>query len=97
MISESSPSRSSSSESFEEHKGPEDKYHNKHLRNPDLDLNLISQKAQPKRISKDLHITPEIAAAVVKDYLLPMFDNDGKKLLKRKAKLPGISLSHPTL
>ncbi len=26
-----------------------------------------------------------------------MFDNDGKKLLKRKAKLPGLSLTQPTL
>jgi len=26
-----------------------------------------------------------------------MFDNDGKKLLKRKAKITGINMSHPTL
>jgi len=29
-------------------------------------------------------ITPEIAANVVKDYILPMFENDGKKFIKRK-------------
>jgi len=30
-------------------------------------------------------ITPEIAAFVVKDYLLPMFESDGKKLMKNQA------------
>ena len=29
-------------------------------------------------------ITPEIAANVVKDYILPMFENDGKKFIKKK-------------
>lgn len=29
-------------------------------------------------------ITPEIAANVVRDYLLPMFETDGKRLLKKK-------------
>jgi len=29
-------------------------------------------------------ITPEIAAFVVKEYLLPMFENDGKKILSKK-------------
>ena len=29
-------------------------------------------------------ITPEIAAFVVKEYLLPMFESDGKKLLAKK-------------
>lgn len=29
-------------------------------------------------------ITPEMAAFVVKEYLLPMFESDGKKLLSRK-------------
>lgn len=29
-------------------------------------------------------ITPELAATVVRDYLLPMFQNDGKKLLSKK-------------
>ena len=29
-------------------------------------------------------ITPEIAAFVVKDYLLPMFESDGKKLMNTK-------------
>ena len=49
---------------------------------------------QPKRAPKgELHITPEMAATVVKDYLLPMFDTDGKKLLKRKAKVPGLSIA----
>lgn len=32
-------------------------------------------------------ITPELAATVVRDYLLPMFESDGRKLLrKRKGK-----------
>ena len=31
-------------------------------------------------------ITPEVAAFVVKEYLLPMFESDGKKLLSRKGK-----------
>ena len=31
-------------------------------------------------------ITPEIAAFVVKEYLLPMFESDGKKLLSKKGK-----------
>ena len=29
-------------------------------------------------------ITPEVAAFVVKEYLLPMFDSDGKKLQSKK-------------
>jgi len=29
-------------------------------------------------------VTPEIAAYVVKEYLLPMFESDGKKLMKSK-------------
>ena len=29
-------------------------------------------------------ITPEQAANVVKEYILPMFENDGKRLLKKK-------------
>jgi len=29
-------------------------------------------------------ITPEIAAFVVKEYLLPMFESDGKKLMTKK-------------
>jgi len=29
-------------------------------------------------------VTPEIAAFVVKDYLLPMFESDGKKLMTKK-------------
>lgn len=31
-------------------------------------------------------ITPEIAAQVVKNYLLPMFDSDGKKYLTKRSK-----------
>ena len=31
-------------------------------------------------------ITPEIAAFVVKEYLLPMFESDGKRLLAKKHK-----------
>ena len=31
-------------------------------------------------------ITPEIAAYVVKEYLLPMFESDGKRLLSKKKK-----------
>lgn len=38
-----------------------------------------------------MEITPELAATVVKDYLLPMFDNDGRKLLKRKNKVSSFS------
>lgn len=34
-------------------------------------------------------ITPEIAAFVVKEYLLPMFESDGKKLLSKKSKSKG--------
>lgn len=33
---------------------------------------------------KNVQITPELASAVVKEYLLPMFESDGKKILKRK-------------
>jgi len=29
-------------------------------------------------------ITPEIAAFVVKEYLLPMFESDGKRILSKK-------------
>ena len=35
-------------------------------------------------------ITPEIAAFVVKEYLLPMFESDGKKSLS-KNRPPGVS------
>lgn len=38
-----------------------------------------------------------MAATVVKDYLLPMFDTDGKKLLKRKGKMPGLSITPSNL
>jgi hypothetical protein len=31
-------------------------------------------------------ITPEVAAFVVKEYLLPMFESDGKRLLAKKGK-----------
>jgi hypothetical protein len=31
-------------------------------------------------------ITPEIAAFVVKEYLLPMFESDGKRLMSKKSK-----------
>lgn len=31
-------------------------------------------------------ITPEVAAQVVKNYLLPMFDSDNKKYLKKRSK-----------
>ena len=31
-----------------------------------------------------VEITAELAAAVVKNYVLPMFDTDGKLFLKRK-------------
>ena len=31
-------------------------------------------------------ISPEIAAFVVKEYLLPMFESDGKRLLSKKKK-----------
>jgi hypothetical protein len=41
-----------------------------------LDLGNISQNALSE------HITPEIASYVVKNYILPMFDSRGKKLMK---------------
>ena len=31
-------------------------------------------------------ITPELAANVVRDFILPMFENDGKKFIKKKNK-----------
>lgn len=40
-----------------------------------------------------MEITPELAATVVKDYLLPMFDTDGRKLLKRKSKVSSFSFA----
>ncbi|CDW78389.1 ankyrin repeat domain containing protein [Stylonychia lemnae] len=43
---------------------------------PDLTINRNKIRLQS--------ITPEIAANVVKDYILPMFENDGKKFIKRK-------------
>jgi hypothetical protein len=39
---------------------------------------------KPNNPLKNVKITPELASAVVKDYLLPMFESDGKKILKRK-------------
>jgi hypothetical protein len=33
-----------------------------------------------------LEITPEMAAIVVRDYILPMFESDGKKLLRMRGK-----------
>ena len=38
------------------------------------------------KFTRDM-ITPEIAAVVVKEYLLPMFENDGKRLHKSNRKL----------
>mmetsp|Transcript_11619 Transcript_11619/g.17602 ORF Transcript_11619/g.17602 Transcript_11619/m.17602 type:complete len:207 (-) Transcript_11619:1969-2589(-) len=38
------------------------------------------------KLSRDM-ITPEIAAFVVKEYLLPMFESDGKRLLSKKKDL----------
>ena len=32
-------------------------------------------------------ITPEIAAFVVKEYLLPMFETDGKRIISKKQSL----------
>jgi len=34
-------------------------------------------------------ITPELAAVVVRDYLLPMFDRDEKKFLKKNSNTSG--------
>lgn len=31
-------------------------------------------------------ITPELAASVVRDFILPMFESDGKKLLRKRGK-----------
>ena len=37
-------------------------------------------------------ISPEVAAQIVKHYILPMFESDGRKLLKQKYnKMAGIS------
>jgi hypothetical protein len=43
-------------------------------------------------------VTPEMAAFVVKEYLLPMFESDGKKLLSRKhgTKLANGALEEPS-
>lgn len=35
------------------------------------------------KFTRDM-ITPEIAAFVVKQYLLPMFESDGKRILSKK-------------
>ena len=32
----------------------------------------------------DTAITPELAANVVRDFILPMFENDGRKFIKKK-------------
>ena len=48
---------------------------------------LLQRQEAPKEPIKALSketITPEIAAFVVKEYLLPIFESDGKKLLKNK-------------
>jgi len=43
----------------------------------------LSKSLTSGKLSKDM-ITPEIAAFVVKEYLLPMFESDGKRLLTSK-------------
>jgi len=45
-----------------------------------LSANNISNS---KKLTRAM-VTPEIAAFVVKDYLLPMFESDGKKLMTKK-------------
>ena len=47
-----------------------------------IDLSKTMSGAGVK-FSRDM-ITPEIAAYVVKEYLLPMFESDGKRLLSKK-------------
>jgi len=44
-------------------------------------------------------ITPELAANVVRDFILPMFENDGKKFIKKKnrkalSKIQNQSVNH---
>ena len=50
---------------------------------PHLLLRKEAPKEPIKALSKET-ITPEIAAFVVKEYLLPIFESDGKKILKNK-------------
>lgn len=49
------------------------------------DDKILDFKAE-RRMRSQSRITPEMAANVVRDFILPMFDNDGKKLLKMKKK-----------
>ena len=46
-------------------------------------LSKTDLPSKAPQLSKE-SITPEIAAYVVKEYLLPIFESDGKKLLKNK-------------
>ena len=49
------------------------------------------RKKPTDTLSKTDIITPEIASKVVSQYILPMFENDGKKELKKKYnKLKGV-------
>lgn len=48
--------------------------------------------AGPGNIATIDHITPELAAKIVKNYILPMFENSGKRALKSKYnKLQGVA------
>ena len=58
-----------------------------------LNVNGQATASKYKRQGSSISITPELAATVVKDYLLPMFDNDGRKLLKRKNKVSSFSFA----
>ena len=50
------------------------------------DMNMFSKQPTQQQV------TPELAAQIVKDYILPMFESDGKKDLKNKYnKLQGMS------
>lgn len=41
-------------------------------------------------LNKGQKVTPELAASVVRDFILPMFENDGKKILRKKSLAKGV-------
>jgi uncharacterized protein YdhG (YjbR/CyaY superfamily) len=47
-----------------------------------------SVKQKGSEVTKEVlsidQVTPELAAQIVKHYILPMFDNDSRKSLRRK-------------
>ncbi len=40
-------------------------------------------------LNNGVKITPELAATVVRDFILPMFENDGRKLLRKRGSRVG--------